>query len=209
MKTLILRPVLFTTLAVGSALLSACDDTPKEQTEEATNDQHLAPARPNLETEAQTVEPQIEVGYALTDVTLSNLLQSITIPLQKDKTLTDIQKTCLKTIDKSFAQQQVQNFFLSKFTPEELEELNAFYQSKSAIAYTKYGREQLLISEGLIVNQVTKRPKRSQMKKVKEFSQSPLGQKYMQVVQDTGNGSLVSVVIPLLKQEIKKCGITL
>ncbi len=209
MKNKILRPILLATLALNCALLSACDDSPEQPIEEqqATNEQNLAPARPNPQ--LQAIEPQIDVGYALTNVTLSNLLQSVTIPLQKDKALTKIQKMCLKTINKNFAQRQVQNFFLSKFTPEELEALNTFYQSKSAIAYTKYGREQLLISAGLVVNRVTQPPKRSQMKKVKEFTQSPLGQKYMQVVQDTGDGSLVKIVMPLLKQEIKKCGIVL
>ncbi len=199
MKTLILRPLLFVSFAL---FLSACDDTPEQPIENAPTQENIVPTTPP----PQPTAPQIEVGYTLTEVTLSNLLQSITIPLQKDKTLTDIQKTCLKTIDGSFAQQQVQNFFLTKFTPQELEELNTFYQSKSAIAYTKYGREQLLISEGLIVNRVTKRPKRSQMKKVKEFSQSPLGQKYIQV---SSEGSLVNIVMPLLQQEIKKCGIAL
>ncbi len=209
MKPLILRPFLFATLAISSALLSACDDSPEEQPiiEPMPNETVTAPIIEN--TAQQPIAPQIEVGYTLTDVTLSNLLQSITISLQKDKALTKIQKTCLKTIDSSFAQQQVQNFFLSKFTPQELEELNAFYESKSAIAYTKYGREQLLISAGLRVNRVTQRPKRSQMKKVKEFTQSPLGQKYMQVMQDTGEGSLVNIVMPLLQQEIRNCGINL
>ncbi|MBS9780552.1 MAG: hypothetical protein KGV51_07990 [Moraxellaceae bacterium] len=206
MKNKILRSILFSTLALGSVLLSACDDSPQEQPiDEATNEQNLAPATPP----AQPIAPKIEIGYTLTDVTLANLLQSVIIPLQKDNVLTKIEKTCLKTINSSFAQQQVQSFFLTKFTPEEMEALNAFYESKSAIAYTKYGREQLLISAGLKVNRVTQRPKRSQMKKVKEFTQSPLGQKYMQVVQDTGEGSLVAIVMPLLKQEIKKCGITL
>ncbi len=145
--------------------------------------------------------------YTLTDMTLSTLLRLVQLSVQADEHLNKQQRQCVKDIDINFARQPVQQFFNRKFSPDEMAELNKFYKSRTAINYTNYGRDQLLISSGLTVKKMSKRPTKSQLKKITEFANSPLGIKYKQVSQQTGDDSLSAIVKPLLKQELTECGV--
>lgn len=169
----------------------------------------------NTETTKSSVESSnqsftnnmLSTDTTLSKLTLQSVLESVKTPLQADKTIDNSVLTCINNISDSFALEEVQNFFNTHFSDFELDNLNDFYKSDEAIAYTNYGRDQVLIASGISLKSPAKKPKKKDMEKVDAFSRSELGQKYISVTQSTGEGSLTSLVMPLLNEEIKKCGI--
>ncbi len=201
----------------GSTQNSQVQQTGGGDNSEKTTAQTTDLQASNLQNNGQTTDSNmnpvsnstafVSTDYTLTDMTLSTLLRSVQLSVQANERLNKQQRQCVKDIDINFARQPVQQFFNRKFSPDELAELNKFYKSRTAINYTNYGRDQLLISSGLTVKKMSKRPTKSQLKKITEFANSPLGIKYKQVSQQTGNDSLSAIVKPLLKQELVKCGV--
>ncbi len=198
--------------------VTACDNTPSntpsntplntpKDSATATNSA-TSQNTENSTANAVAEQPALPVkDTTLASTTLNTLLQATSIPLTASGILNTKKQQCLDNITIDFALDEVQAYFEEHLTPEELDELNALYKSESAIVYTQYGRDQLLVSSGLPMATITQKPADEHMNKMKEFSKSKLGKKYIKLTKKKGDDSLTALVMPLLIAELKKCGI--
>ncbi len=197
--------------------VTACDNTPSntpsntpKDTATATNSatsQNTANGNANTVAEQPAVPALPVKDTTLASTTLTTLLQATSIPLTASGILNTKKQQCLDNITIDFALDEVQAYFEEHLTPEELDELNSLYKTESAIVYTQYGRDQLLVSSGLPMATITQKPADEHMNKMKEFSKSKLGKKYIKLTKKKGDDSLTALVMPLLIAELKKCGI--
>lgn len=188
--------------------LSGCD-TPVYKKH---NEQSVLSERESEQDSKQSINKQtskIKKDYTLTRVTLSNVLQSILVTLKTNDRINKKELACIERIDTAFSEKQVQHFFESKFTEQELQNLNKFYKSDVAIAYTAYRRDQLLMSSGFKIEKAIKKLNKTDIKVIEDFSNSALGLKYIKITKENDEDSLTAIIIPLLIKEIQQCGIQL
>ncbi len=183
--------------------LSACEDK-AEQAPIVTQPKAIEPIKTGVENPAYK---WVKDDYTLADLTIKNLIHSINLSLQSKGLLDNKQRSCIAKIDTNVARLAMQNFLIGEFTPTEFAQLNEFFKDKNAVKYAEYSSEQAVIASGVELARVKEPLYGRKIKKIKEFAQTPLGKKYINIMQSKGADTLSGVVMPSITEEIKKCGL--
>ncbi len=188
-------------VSVGCALtlavfITGCNDTATTEPVDGVDSDTVA-------TTAATDQDDL----VMTTVTLDTVDQMLFVPLLTDGDLSPEQISCLEARDKDLGKAEVDAFYKSKFTDDELAALNEFYASKVGQKLLDFGKEQLLIMNGQQVASPMPDPTEEEMAQIQTFMQSPVGAKYMQVNNAEGEGSAMEVINQPLNAEFRRCNI--
>lgn len=143
----------------------------------------------------------------MTTITLDTVDQILFVPLLTNSDLTQEQVTCLEARDQDLGKAEVDAFYKSKFTNDELASLNKFYASEVGQKLLAFGNEQLLIMNGQQTATPMPGPTEEEMAQIQTFMQSPLGAKYTEVNNTKGEGSAMDVINKSVNAEFKRCNI--
>ena len=118
------------------------------------------------------------------------------------------QKACLNDFDKYFAVEDLESYFQTNYSPEELKTLNNYFNSELGVKATKYSSKQMMQVFGGDAPNQAEAPSEAEMMKIAKMSQDPAFVKYNNFSLQQGEGSLQELIKPLLMQELKKCNIS-
>ena len=207
------------TALAAALLISGCNKHDNTETNAAVSETETAVEAPAAEekveavtaapTEAEgvnvsTTTAQYSTLAQLSSDTLNNMVFE---PLINSGQLSDEQKSCLEARDKNIGIAEADAYFKSKLSKEELDELNAFYSSDIGKKLIIYGNEQLQIMSGQEVANPMPAPSEAEMAEMQQFMQSEVGQKYMQLNNAEGEGSMYEKLNPVIEAELARCEI--
>ena len=203
------------TALAAALLISGCNKNDNTETNAAVSETETAVEAPASEekAEAVTAAPTEAVSTATAQYSTLAQLSSDTLnnmvfePLINSGQLTDEQKSCLEDRDKNIGIAEADAYFKSKLSKEELDELNAFYSSDIGKKLIVYGNEQLQIMSGQEVANPMPAPSEAEMAEMQQFMQSEVGQKYMQLNNAEGEGSMYEKLNPIIEAELARCEI--
>lgn len=200
--------------SIAAVLLTAgCDKTTTEPTEPAVVETSAVAVDTPTTIEAPTAtavasSASNDSGSAIMATLAADTLSNgVFGTLIKSDTLSAEQKTCLEARDKELGRPEIQAYYNTQFTPEELQELGDFYSSDRGKKMLAYANEQLLIMSGVEVAKPMPAPSEEDIKEFQVFMQSPLGIKNTQVNEAVGDDSMMGDVTPLLDAEFARCNI--
>lgn len=146
-------------------------------------------------------------GKIITDMTASNINTAFFGTLLRSDNLSEKQKNCLESRDKDLGKSEIHAFYNANFTAAELKNLEDFYSSATGKTITAYANEQLTVMSGGEVANPMAPPSQDEMVEFQTFMQSPLGMKHRQINEDTGEGSMVAELNPIIDAEFKRCNV--
>ncbi len=192
-------------LAVAVFITGCNDNTSTNASTEAADSSEVAVVDTN-DANVNTVSADQD-ELVMTTITLDTVDQMLFAPLLTNGELTQEQVTCLEARDQDLGKAEVDAFYKSKFTDDELASLNEFYASEVGQKLLAFGNEQLLIMNGQQVATPMPDPTEEEMAQIQTFMQSPLGAKYTEVNNAEGEGSAMEVINQPLNAEFKRCNI--
>ena len=192
-------------LAVAVFITGCNDNTSTNASTEAADSSEVAVVDTN-DANVNTVSAAQD-ELVMTTITLDTVDQMLFAPLLTNGELTQEQVTCLEARDQDLGKAEVDAFYKSKFTDDELASLNEFYASEVGQKLLAFGNEQLLIMNGQQVATPMPDPTEEEMAQIQTFMQSPLGAKYTEVNNAEGEGSAMEVINQPLNAEFKRCNI--
>lgn len=137
-------------------------------------------------------------------------IDSATVAIDAMKTVGDLneeQISCLDKIDFNPALAKVEDILADNFSEEELKQLNDVYASEAGKAFTQYGRERILLAIGGKIENPSPEPTAEQVKIMKDFAKTELGQKYIELNQQEGKGSITAEINEFIRDEADDCGV--
>ena len=195
-------------LVLASALLTACDNKSASTDDTAVDvaDKTITVSPAEVKTTATAEKEEVLVMTTLGVDAVNNMVFSTLI---NGKNLTAEQKTCLQSRDKNLGQTELQEFYKNNFSSAELKELDNFYSSAVGQKMLAYGKEEMLLRNGMEVASPMAEPSAEEMAEIEAFIQSPVGKKYSQINVAVGEGSALATLDKPIDAEFKRCNIDL
>lgn len=145
----------------------------------------------------------------MTTITLDTINSLLFTPIINSGALSAEQVSCLESRDKDLGKAEMDAFYKSQFTNEELNELNEFYSSDVGKKLIAFGNEQLRAMNGEEIATPMADPTPAEMTKIQTFMESPLGVKYMKINNAEGEGSAMEVLNVPINAEFERCNVDL
>ena len=178
-------------------LITGCDKT---TTNEADNDTDTAAV-------IDMTKSNVQDDLVMTKITLDTVDKILFVPLINSGDLSAEQVTCLEARDKNLGKAEVDEFYNSKFSVVELQELDTFYTSEIGEKLLAFGSQQLQMMNGEQIANPIPEPSEAEMTEIQAFMQSPVGAKYMQINNAEGAGSAMEILNTPIEAELKRCNI--